>query len=348
MSTPRVASIERDGSSRGGPRWLPVLKFVVTLGILTALLTQVDMAQLGAAIRSSLGPWLALALAANSLMLLTSTVKWERLLRSVGIVQRFGALLRLYTIGFFFSSFLPGTVGGDVVRWHAASATPDLRLRVAGTILAERVTGAVALVLLCVLLVGADAEHFATAPTLLLLAGLGSALAGGLWLAWNPRLAELLARGARGRAGWVLRPVAKLHAALTGIPTPALLASVAWSLPFYVSAGLLFYLISLAFGVQLSFVEAATVQVLICLLTLVPISLGGLGLAQAGDVYLLGLLGIEPATALGMSFLRQAICYAYAALGAVLFAGWTGHPSVAELRSLPDASMAVDADAGGS
>ncbi len=318
----------------GRRRWLPTAKLAVTVGILGFLLTRVELGELGRALRHSLDLWLGLALVANSLLLLTSTWKWDRLLRAVGIRRDFGSLFRAYTIGFFFSSFLPGTVGGDVVRWHAASSAPELRLRVAATILAERITGVVALVALCVLLVAWDHARLATAPTLLLLAALGGALAAGLFLAWNPRFAALLTRGARGRAGWLLRPLHKLHGALTDVPPRALGEAVLNSLPFYLSAGLFFFLISRAFGAEIGFVEAATVQMLICLLTLIPISLGGLGLAQAGDVYLLGLMGVDAPTALGMSLLRQAIAWIYAALGGLYFVRWSGHPSVSELRSL--------------
>ncbi len=86
------------------------------------------LGELAEAFRHALGPWLALALAANSLLLIASTWKWERLLTAVGIKPGFGVLFRFYTIGFFFSSFLPGTVGGEVVRWHAAYSARHSRL----------------------------------------------------------------------------------------------------------------------------------------------------------------------------------------------------------------------------
>jgi uncharacterized membrane protein YbhN (UPF0104 family) len=72
---------------------------------------------------------------------------------------------------------------------------------------------------------------------------------------------------------------------------------------------------------------------------------GGLGIAQAGDVYLLGLLGVDAPTALGMSLLRQALRYLYASLGALLFLGWRGQPRGGELwtRS-PAADGIADAD----
>lgn len=326
-------------------RWLVAAKLAVTLALLGFLLARVDLGDLGRALRHSLNGWLGLALGTNSLLLASSTWKWKRLLHAVGLRPAYSVLLRLYTIGFFFSSFLPGTVGGDVVRWHAASPSPELRLRVAATILAERITGVVALVALCGALLAWDHERLATAPTLLVLGSVGIALVAGLLLAWNARFAALLTWGARSRVGWLVRPLHKLHRALTAVPSRVLVAAVLYSVPFYASSALCFFLISQAAGAEIGFVEAATVQLLVCLLTLIPISLGGLGLAQAGDVYVLGLMGVDAPTALGMSLLRRAIAWVYAAIGGLLFLRRARLPSIAEVHTRSDETPQLPAGA---
>lgn len=328
-----VIAEQASAPRRAAARWLSALKLAVTGGILALLFVQVDLVELAQVLRRSLGVWLWLALAANSLLLGISAWRWGRLLKAVGVVRSFASLFRFYAIGFFFSTLLPGTVGGDVVRWHAASEAPGLRLKVAATILAERITGLLALLALCFLLVAWD-RRLATLPTVVLIASVAAGAAAAIGLGWSAGLARLLDSGARSRAAWLLAPLQRLHAALVDVPPRALVASVGYSLPFYATAGLVFFLVARACGAELDFVEAAAVQILICLLTLIPISLGGLGLTQAGDVYLLGLLGVDAATALGMSLVRLSLAYAYATLGALLFVSWRGRPSVSELREL--------------
>lgn len=303
-------------------RLVQAAKLAVTAAILALLLTRIDTRQLGAAMRSAVGAWLWLAIAAYSLLLVTSTLKWDRLLRAVGILRRFRDLLRLYVIGFCFSSFLPGNVGGDIVRWHAASA-PGLRSRVAATIVAERITGLLTLLILSWIAIWLE-PRLATPPALILLGTSSAVLVVGLWLAFDRRLTALIPRIGGGHAARILSPLETLHRALTEVPARAIVASVGYSLPFYAATGLFFFLIAQAFGAGLGFREATTVQFLISVLTLIPISVGGLGIAQAGDVYLLGLLGVDAPTALGMSLLRQALRYLYAGLGALLFLGWRG------------------------
>jgi uncharacterized protein (TIRG00374 family) len=116
-----------------------------------------------------------------------------------------------------------------------------------------------------------------------------------------------------------MRPLYQLYRTLYDFPRKPLLAALGYSFIFYLGAGLTLYLICKSLGVHISFVEATSVQVLICLLTLIPISLGGLGLTQAGDVYLLGILGVDVAHALGISFVRLLMNYGCGMIGGILF-----------------------------
>ena len=87
-----------------------------TISILIVLVLRIDLRRSAEAMRDSVGVWLAVAFVTSALMLIVSSHKWGRLLRSVGVRTKKTELLQLYTIGFFASSFLPGSVGGDVLR----------------------------------------------------------------------------------------------------------------------------------------------------------------------------------------------------------------------------------------
>jgi uncharacterized membrane protein YbhN (UPF0104 family) len=164
-----------------------------------------------------------------------------------------------------------------------------------------------------------------------------------MWLAWHPRVEALLQRGSRGRAGKLLKPVHSLHGALTAMPAHAIFWSSCYSLPFYAANGLCFWLIAHAIGAPISYLEACAVQMVISVLNLLPINVGGLGLTQAGDVYLLGLLGVDSASALGMSLLRLGLRYVYSGIGALLFVGWRGQLSGGELLGAAPADVASPA-----
>jgi uncharacterized protein (TIRG00374 family) len=267
----------------------------------------------------------------NALLLFTSAFKWGRLLRALGIFIPLNLLLKLYTIGFFIGLFLPGVVGGDVVRCYLVGQDGGRRLKVVATIVAERITGVASLVLMCLLALVWDSARLATLPTVVLLGGISSALVGGIVLSLNRRLASgLMYRTRRHRIRFAMRPLYQLYRTLYDFPRKPLLAALGYSFIFYLEAGLTLFLICKAFGVHISFVEATSVQMLICLLTLIPISLGGLGLTQAGDVYLLGILGVDVAHALGISFVRLLMNYGCGMIGGILFIQWQRCQDISE------------------
>lgn len=296
-----------------------------TISILIVLVLRIDLRRSAEAMRDSVGVWLAVAFVTSALMLIVSSHKWGRLLRAVGVRTKKTELLQLYTIGFFASSFLPGSVGGDVLRWHLAGKQVGRRVPVAATIVAERITGAVTLVAVCLFAVFVAVPSFATTPVLILLAAMTGALVAGIVGLLDRRLAEgIMAVARRVRVGRVFRPVYDLLCVTQRLPKRSLGEALGYSVAFYVSAGLSFWMIGMAFGIDITLVQATAAQALISLLTMIPISVGGLGLAQVGDVYLLGILGVPAAEALGISVMRSLISYGYALIGGVLYLRWDG------------------------
>lgn len=286
-------------------------------------MARIDMASVADAIQKSFGGWFLAALAVGSSGLVISTLKWRDLLRAVGLTLPTWNLLKLYSVGSFASTFLPGAVGGDMVRWHLARRQTGAGMKVATTIVVERSTGAMILLVLsipaAVYLVPADFRF-----RMIALAGIaGLLMAGSLWLVLSRALSHRLRdQVRRGRFRRVFEPLFRLQRSLRRFPRRPLLATMGYSALFYASSSLIFYLISVAFGAEITFLQAASVQILIMLLSLVPVSVGGLGLAQIGDVYLLGTLGVVATDALGMSLVRLFIRYAYALIGVAFLLRW--------------------------
>jgi len=311
--------------------WIFLSRAAVTTTALGLLLGRMDLSRCGTAIQQSRGGWLLAALAWHSLGLVVSTVKWERLLESLGIETNRWALFKLYSIGFFASTFLPGMVGGDVLRWHLAGRHLQERSRVAASILVERVTGFMGLVLLCLFAILRDPERLARPPVLVLLATMLGALLAVVALILSRRLAALAARLTRRRRllRVTVRPLFRVHRILRKFPRRPVGTALGYSLLFYAICAVTLFLVCRAFGVAVGVMEALSIQVLVSLLTTLPISLAGLGLAQAGDVYLFGLLGVDSARAFSISIVRQLINFAYRLLGGIFFVRWRGQTVLA-------------------
>ncbi|MCH8042347.1 MAG: flippase-like domain-containing protein [Planctomycetes bacterium] len=292
----------------------------VTTAILGFLFSRVDLTGWAATLYESLSVWLVVALVSTGLMVIVSTYKWHVLLHGLGIVVNGWTLLRLYLIGLFVSACLPGIVGGDVVRWHMAGNVTGKRLKVGATILAERALGVVSLVILCLLVVAFGWQRFATRPILALCGGITVVAVGGMAIALNRRLiVNLRFRTRRSLLGRCTRLAYHLNRTFREFPRRSILVALAHSFLFYLCGGVALFYICVAFSVDISLVEAITIQSLICLLLLIPISLGGLGLTQAGDVYLFSLIGVSPDIALGISIVRLILYYTYALPGGIAF-----------------------------
>lgn len=309
--------------SRGHVSWQLIGKALVAATILAILLARTDVQRLRAVLVDALGWWLAASVAVSALLLGTSTLKWQGLLRASGIVVSAPRLLAVYAIGFFVSAFLPGVIAGDVVRCHMAGRGWSERLTAAATILIERFTGVLTLVGLAVVVLVGNGPRFATLPIVALVASMACALLVSVTAVVKGRFAAVLAyRTRRARIGGLTSALYRIHRTLRRFPGSPLLAAVGYSVAFYLIGGLAFFFICAAFGLRITYLEATSVQVLVCLLTVLPISIGGLGIAQVGDVYLLGILGVDPTAALGVSLTRLAVTYGYALVGGALFVVW--------------------------
>ena len=94
---------------------------------------------------------LALGLAIFPITFIVTTWRWRRLLRAAGLGVRFRRAFALNVVGQFYSSFLPGNTGGDVVKAiYASRQTSDktLKARAVVSVLVDRGVGLVSLIIL--------------------------------------------------------------------------------------------------------------------------------------------------------------------------------------------------------
>lgn len=70
------------------------------------------------------------------------TIRWYYLLVWQGVTTSFTAVFRINCIGMFFNSFMPGTVGGDLIKaFYLAKENTENRTRAIMTILIDRILG---------------------------------------------------------------------------------------------------------------------------------------------------------------------------------------------------------------
>jgi glycosyltransferase 2 family protein len=296
--------VSPDTPRRGGRRWLLVLRLVIGLALLWAVLTHVGGDKILAHLRS-IDPWL---FGLACLLLLFGQVlnawRWRWLLGTA--MPDPPGLLYLYSLvmaGMFFNFLLPSTVGGDVVRAEMVKARVGGRVQAYFSIAVSRLLGFLGVLALGVMAVAAayvsigwyDPELMlaAGAVVLPLLVFFGWMLKGpslGRWLVHLP----LRARSAASRVQDAMAAYAAYPAVLWRVFLMAIFANavgtvgVVWALAggLAVPAPALFHFIAVP---------------LVMLISLVPVSINGIGLREGAFAYLYAKVGVEASAAVSLS-----------------------------------------------
>jgi len=145
---------------------LPILQVLVTVGILYFILRDpATRAEMWGAFRRADLRWLALGFGFYCLTQLAGVVRWQVLLRAQGIVISWVRAAQLFMIGVFFSLFLFGVTGGDVVKIYCiVKEAPGKKATAFFSVLIDRIVGLLALLTLAVAVVAWRYEWLARTP----------------------------------------------------------------------------------------------------------------------------------------------------------------------------------------
>ena len=131
----------------------PIVRVVLSIALLGAVASMAD-AKTVAALRGAAPFWLAALLLLYSADRLLMAFKWWLLLRAKRLPVSLSAAIRGYYVSSFVGMFLPMTVGGDIVRIGAMQGAGAPTTALLSSIAIERLIGALAQGLLCLLSVG--------------------------------------------------------------------------------------------------------------------------------------------------------------------------------------------------
>jgi hypothetical protein len=122
--------------------------------------------------------------------------------------------------------------------------------------------------------------------------------------------------------GWVGERLAPLRDLLSMRPLPWRPLAEATALSFAACAAWIFcvYLLGQGLGLSIPIVAYIEAAPLVALATFLPITIGGVGLREAGYVLLLGSYGVSPSAAISLGVAQYSTFLAIAVLGGLFFA----------------------------
>jgi hypothetical protein len=278
---------------------LTVANIAVSIGLIAWVFSGISLSKLLVVAATADTGLLLLALSLHGTGLLLSAMRWATLLNIQKIDFSFKATVLLYWIGCFFNAFLPTSVGGDVVRSYLASKQNGKIIDTAISVIFERLAGVAAL--LIIFGVGAIWLHLSTGEgPLWKIACLSSATfigAGSIASARKALLESTLARPEwRDRVQRIADVILKYKSHKRKLWWILII-----SLLLQINVIVYYSVIAAALDIRLSFFYFCLLIPPILILTMLPVSFGGVGLRETAFLFFFAPLGITSAEILSLS-----------------------------------------------
>ena len=271
---------------------------LVAVSVFGYILHSVDVSS----VVTQLNPATAWAFVAGVLMLFGQlglcAARWRLLFEPGSPRPGFADSYWAFIEGQFFNQALPSTVGGDAWRIVRLRAIGVSLRAAAASVFMDRASGAVGAAILAIIASAVLWHHGVDARLTVPVCCLGVAVIGGMAMF----VAILhLGRLPIRRLSRLQNAIAELQGSL--VLDRRYLASLGYSVTGHCVCGIALYVVARSIGIDLSPVLIVSVTVAVILILIIPISLGGWGLREAGFITLLAPLGVNSQDALLISIL---------------------------------------------
>ncbi len=269
-----------------------VIKLLISLGILFFFFFTVDYKKL-TLIASRLNYtyailMLVLILAGNFI----AAVRFRLLIsvkKTIGIFD----LMKQYFIGSFFNNFLPTAIGGDAVRMYLVSQFGIPKTTAAFFIIVERLIGFYSLICIAFL-----SSFFWGVPRFMSIFVTALLLSCSLvmWAIFSPRINRLFKKFKLRIFDNVTGDINLLRSGRAILSTTFILSICYQLVSISIS-----YCVAMAINLHIPIISFLTLVPLVWIVTMIPVSFGGLGLRELSFIYLLAQINIPKEGALIVS-----------------------------------------------
>ncbi len=283
------------------------IKLFVSLGVLTLLLTSIDVTSLGKVMLNVDPVFLSIALVLVLSIRFVMAYRWKVVLHFYRIFPKFLNLLSIVFISNSVGQLLPGGIGVDVVRSYQLSKEEGVATQIAASVFLDRVIGLFSMLLIAFTSSVVGAVLNSVAPIYALVsAGLLTGFLV-LYLLRN-KLTDLSYTHIKiqGRLKGIVVILSQFLQSLGAVHLPkgALFKLLLLSVSVQFIRIVIFFTIFLALGVHPEFLLFVVFIPLLFIVMLMPVSIGGLGVRE-GALYLFfkqSGVSLETCTAAGLSF----------------------------------------------
>lgn len=256
----------------------------------------------------------------------------------------FWRVLQVHFIGNFFGVFMPTSVGMDVLRAYGLSRYLRRGVTAASSMFLSRVVGYLIFFALALAIALPVALQTDNGPLFWFVLTMAIGFVAGVWAILHPRALSLLGFLLRRiRLAGLVEKLREFQAGILAFRTRkgVLLRLAVWSLLYQVVGIYLHYLIGRSLGIDIALHYYFIYVPIIMAITLLPVSVGGLGTRELAFVAFFTPLGASNAEALSLSLLMFVLGLAIALVGGLLYWGSSQPEAVAREKQIETQSHEV-------
>ncbi|WP_022852532.1 lysylphosphatidylglycerol synthase transmembrane domain-containing protein [Thermodesulfatator atlanticus] len=270
-------------------------KLTVSAGLLYYLFRQTDFNALVTTFKKVLPEWLCFSILVFFVFQIVSAYRWQKITEALGYRKNFLFFGKIYFIGMFFNAFLPGVLGGDVIRVFYLVKEGASKTVASFSVFYDRIFGLMGALILLTVFVPLEGDFLPEKPRHILLWFSASALFFGTF-------AALFAGFFRKKwASYFLTTATSV----TRLPTFFVLVGL--GLAVQVLYNIHLYLLGRSLNIEVPLAKFFLIIPLMGILASLPLSLGGLGIREGTLAYFLKLLGYPTEVGIALGFLTYGV-----------------------------------------
>jgi hypothetical protein len=299
-----------------------LLRISISIILLIFLFRLVDKRILLEVIKNADKPLLFLAFFTLFFIYLFCLFRWEMLLKAADIRLPLKRVIISFSGGIFFSLFLPSTIGGDLMRSIDLAAHTKKPKEVVATVFLDRLSGYTGLVILALLALLFGWKFIQDSSVLFSAVIITAVLIAVLLILFNNFLYSKINKFLdTSGAGKIRESIKNLHQEIHIFRhhKKMILNNLAMSLFIQTISPISFYFIALSLGIKINIVYFFIFLPIIGAITLLPISIGGLGLRDATTIFFFAKAGVSKDLSFAMSLLSFLFILIYGALGGLIY-----------------------------
>jgi hypothetical protein len=299
-----------------------VLRIGISIALLVFLFKQVDERVMLQTVKKADKYLLVLAFIISSGTYILCLYRWQMLLKAADLKLPLKRVVVSFAAGIFFSLFLPSSIGGDFMRSLDLAVFTKKPRQVIATVLLDRLSGYVGLVILTLLAVFFGWNLIRDRSVAVSICILIAVLIVVLLVLFNKfiysRINKLLHSPGSGK---IRKTITNLHREVHYFRShkKILMNNVILSVIIQSITPVTSYIIALAIGIKLKLVYFFIFLPIIGAITLLPISIGGLGLRDAMTVFFFAKAGVVKDLAFAMSLLSFVFILIYGSIGGIIY-----------------------------